>query len=325
MQKNRWRKEVPVYLFTGFLESGKTQFLKEALTEPQFATGEKNLVIMCEEGEVEIDASEFPHTKTDIIYVEDQEDINEEFFMELNNKYLPDKVLVEYNGMWMLDPLYLGFPENWMIVQEMTFVDSNTFTVYNNNMRNLVYDKFRYTDMVIFNRFPDTIDFMEFHKIVRVINRSCQIIYESPDGTIKVDEVVDPLPFDVEADKIDLEDRDFAYWYQDINAEPNKYKGKTVIFNGFVKNKGIKDPDKIIIGRPMMTCCEEDIAFAGYRAIYEPESKLVKVAIKDGEWARLTCICSAGFSKQYNEVLPLLKVKNIEYSPAPEDTLAVFY
>ena len=42
--------EIPVYIATGFLESGKTSFIKEILEDHEFTEGKKVLVICCEEG-----------------------------------------------------------------------------------------------------------------------------------------------------------------------------------------------------------------------------------------------------------------------------------
>ena len=55
MLERKWKRQVPVYLFTGFLESGKTTFMNESMAEPEFTAGERNLCILCEEGEVEPD------------------------------------------------------------------------------------------------------------------------------------------------------------------------------------------------------------------------------------------------------------------------------
>ena len=49
--------EIPVYLFVGFLESGKTKFIQETFEDPNFDSGDKTLLLICEEGEV--DASVF--------------------------------------------------------------------------------------------------------------------------------------------------------------------------------------------------------------------------------------------------------------------------
>ena len=44
--------DIPVYLITGFLESGKTTFINETISDPEFSQGERTLLICCEEGEV---------------------------------------------------------------------------------------------------------------------------------------------------------------------------------------------------------------------------------------------------------------------------------
>ena len=81
------RKEVPVYLFTGFLDSGKTTFIQETLEDPGFDGGEKTLVILCEEGEVELEPSRFVCKDVEIVTVEDEDDLNPQFLSELEAKY----------------------------------------------------------------------------------------------------------------------------------------------------------------------------------------------------------------------------------------------
>ena len=39
---------VPVYLFTGFLESGKTKFIQSTLEDKRFCRGERTLLLVCE-------------------------------------------------------------------------------------------------------------------------------------------------------------------------------------------------------------------------------------------------------------------------------------
>ena len=43
-------KQVPVYLFTGFLESGKTKFAQQTLEDASFNNGDRILLLVCEEG-----------------------------------------------------------------------------------------------------------------------------------------------------------------------------------------------------------------------------------------------------------------------------------
>ena len=223
--------DMPVYLFTGFLESGKTSFIDETLADKRFNNGQRTLLLVCEEGEAEYDESR-PYMKN--IYVEnieDEDELTSETLDILAKKHRASRVLIEYNGMWQLKTLYDNMPENWAVYQEFMFADATTFLTYNANMRGLVVDKLSGCELVVFNRFTKDMDKMAFHKIVRGISRRPDIAYEYTNGDVEYDEIEDPLPFDVEADTIELEDRDYAYWYQDIMAEPDVYKGKTMILS----------------------------------------------------------------------------------------------
>ena len=51
-------QEIPVYLFTGFMDSGKTTLVKETLSDESFTEGDKCLLICCEDGEVEYTEAE---------------------------------------------------------------------------------------------------------------------------------------------------------------------------------------------------------------------------------------------------------------------------
>ena len=44
---------IPVYIFSGFLEAGKTKFIQDTMEDPEFNAGEKTLILLCEEGEEE--------------------------------------------------------------------------------------------------------------------------------------------------------------------------------------------------------------------------------------------------------------------------------
>ena len=67
--------EVPVYLITGFLESGKTSFLQEIFESGEFADGERGLLISCEEGEVELDEKATLACKIDTVTLDEEEEL----------------------------------------------------------------------------------------------------------------------------------------------------------------------------------------------------------------------------------------------------------
>ena len=150
--------ETPVYLFTGFLEGGKTHIIQESLSDPSFNTGEKTLILMCEEGEEELDPSMFAGQNCRIEYVENQDDINPENLTRLFLAHKTDRVVIEYNGMWQLNQLYQSMPQGWFVFQEMMFADASTFLTYNANMRQLMVDKLTGCEMVVLNRtLPESI------------------------------------------------------------------------------------------------------------------------------------------------------------------------
>ena len=93
---------IPVYLFVGFLESGKTRFIQETMEDTRFHKGEKTLLLMCEEGEEELNPSRYEGGNVFIEYLEEEEDLTREKLQAFEKQYGFERVVIEYNGMWML-------------------------------------------------------------------------------------------------------------------------------------------------------------------------------------------------------------------------------
>ncbi|MDY3928532.1 MAG: GTP-binding protein [Clostridia bacterium] len=312
--------EIPVYLFTGFLEAGKTQFIQETLESEEFNSGENTLVIVCEEGICELEPKKFKVENVFIEYIEEQEDINKKAFESLEKKHKAQRVIIEYNGMWLLDNLYAALPKNWSVYQEIFTADAQTFENYNQNMRSLVADKLKSCELVMFNRATPVTDQEAFHKIIRSISKRCSIAYEFTDGHVEEDDIEDPLPFDVNADVIEIKDEDYALWYRDLADDTSKYIGKTLRFKGIVGREKQLGDKAFIFGRHVMTCCAEDIAFQGLICkAKEP------VDFKNRDWAIVTAKLIIGEHKVYNGEGPILIAKSIEKSIAPEQEVASFY
>ena len=260
-------QQIPVYVFTGFLDSGKTKFIQETLEDPRFNSGERTLLLVFEEGEEEYDFSTYPH---DQVYLEvlDQQTVTTKELEALAQKYKAQRVVAELNGMQLVGDLYMRFPEAWTVAQEVMFADTTTIMTYNANMRNLVMDKLVGAQMVVFNRLEPGADTMEYHKLARAANRRIDILYDYTDGTTSFDDVQDPLPFDVEAPVITLKDEDYALWYRDVNEEPGKYDGKTMRFKAQVAMLRREKNGMFAPGRFVMTCCVDDIEFCGIPCKY---------------------------------------------------------
>lgn len=314
------KKDIPVYLFTGFLESGKTKFIQETLEDRRFCNGERTLLLVCEEGEEEYAPEQFADKNVFIRVAASQEELTADRLSAWLKETRAERVVIEYNGMWLLDVLYGAMPEGWMVYQEFMFADAGTFLTYNANMRQLVYDKLKSCELVVFNRFNGSMDKMEFHKIVRAASRRSDIAYEYVGGKVEYDDIVDPLPFDINAPVVEIGDDDYAEWYRDMSEEPKKYEGKTVRFKCRALVRKKMPEHSFIVGRHVMTCCVQDIQFAGLVCQWDKVD-----TVKDDSWIVLTAKINFKFHRAYSKKGPVLTYIDSEPCDAPEQPVATFY
>ena len=311
---------IPVYLFTGFLEGGKTHIIQESMEDERFNTGEKTLIIVCEEGIDELDVSSFYGKNVYFASIDSEEDVTPQKLSACTEGHKIDRVIIEYNGMWMLNTLFSNLPDGWFIFQNMMFADANTFINYNANMRSLMFDKLSSCEMIVLNRTPDNLDKEEVHKIVRGVSRRATITYDYPDGHVEYDDIEDPLPFDVEADVIEIDDDDYALWYRDIGEDMQKYNGKKVKFKGIVARDMKLGKDSLIIGRHVMTCCAEDIAYNGLVCKFNSP-----VAYKTRDWILVEGTVKIERHRMYGRPGPVIYADSSAYTSKPEREVATFY
>ena len=314
-------KQIPVYLFTGFLDAGKSTFIQSTLEDKRFNAGEKTLLLCCEEGEVEYDFTAFSGPNVYLRKFEEEEEFNAEALSAAIRETEAVRVVVEYNGMWNMSTLYDNIPENWIVTQEIHFADSTTYAVFNSNMRNLVYDKLQTCDVIVFNRCSEKTDTDALHKIVRQANRRCNIFYEYPDGRSVLDEKVDPLPFDLNAKVVQIEDRDYAYFFSDLMENMQNYEGKTVSFTALFPEGSKPMPDGVFVaGRMLMNCCAADTQFAGMACYRNKAAKP-----EPGSWFRLTGKIRLQRNRLFSGKVPVIDVVSIDRAVQPEEPVATFY
>ncbi len=311
--------EIPVYIFTGFLDAGKTTFIQGTLEDERFNDGEKTLVLMCEEGEVEYERARFSSQNVFIESIEEPEELSPFLLSSYEKKYGIQRVIVEYNGMWPIGILFENLPQNWLVYQQYTFMDATTFLNYNANMRQQVVDKLAATEMVVFNRTTMDTDKEQFHRLVRALNRRCEILYEYTDGSVLPDTIEDPLPFDVNAPLIEISDRDYAVWYREVSESPEEYDGK--VFK--IKAMAVRAPEvpdgEFICGRQVMTCCVEDMQFAGFLCSYPNVDVLAT-----GNWVYVTAKLKFQYHPVYGQKGPVLIAEDVAFTTAPEQPIATF-
>ena len=312
--------EVAVYLFTGFLEAGKTRFIAETMRDPNFNDGSRRyLVIQCEEGEEELDPADYGENVS-VVSFDDEQRLTPDRLLALAKRAKADVIIVEYNGMWKLDSFYNALPDGFMVYQEIMIADSTTAISYNQNMRQLMVDKLQSCEMVVFNRVDENTDKTELHKLVRGVSRKSNICYEDENGEIEFDQMEDPLPFDINAPVIEIKDEDFAIFYRDLTEDFAKYNGKSVRFKGIVALDPSLPKENYAIGRHIMVCCADDIA---YRGVVAKGMGTLKLSTRD--WVIVEGKLTEEYSKLYRAKGPVLTVEKIERAEKPKEEVATFY
>lgn len=317
--QNRLR-DIPVYLFTGFLDSGKTTFIQSVLDTPDDSMEKKTLLLVCEDGEIEYNPSRFASENIIIQMVESEKELTKTFLSSLEARHNIDDVMIEYNGMWLLESLFRAMPPNWIIAQEICFMDATTFEMYNKNMRQQTFDKMKTPDLLVFNRcVRGEFDKNAFHKEVRIASRKVQIAYEYGPDDVEPDMIEDPLPYDMDKSIIEIKPEYFAEWYRDINENPINYEGKTLIITGRVALVDQMPPGQFAFGRHVMTCCIEDIQFAGLAAHWKEAEKY-----NVGDWVEIKAKIRNEYNDSYREEGPVLHCAYVKRTNPLEPEIATF-
>lgn len=317
-------REIPVYLFVGFLESGKTTFIQETFEDVNFDSGDKTLLLLCEEGEAEYEPAKFAFPGVTVSVIEDKADLNPENLARLGKEAGAGRVVIEYNGMWLLQELADALPENWIVYQCIATADATTALTYSrdNAMRGLMLDKIARSELIVFNRAEAVASpeaHQELHKLVRQASRRCDIAYEFADGSVAYDDIPDPLPFDLDAPIIEIGDEDYGIWYMDCQEEPAKYAGKTVRFLAQVCHTPKAGKDSFVPGRFAMTCCVQDIEFVGFPCKYDGCK-----ALEQRDWIVVTAKVNHKFHNVYRGKGPVLTAIKVEPGTKPLNDVVTF-
>ena len=308
-----------IYLFTGFLDSGKTTFIQDTITTTEFCDGEKSLLIVSEQGEVEYDQEKIEACNCDIVYVTSEDQWTYEYFEELRNKYNPTQVIIEVNGMYNVNRLLAcSKPDGWEIVQVLTTIDASTFQLYIQNMRSLIYTHVVHSDLLIFNRVNDSIKKSFLRNNIKAINSNVQIIYEKEDGTVNTLSD-DEMPFDLTQDELIVLDHDFGLFCMDILDHPQKYDGKTVTLKGKFIGLDKQLEDGFAMGRMAMVCCEEDTSLVGIVCQHPARKQLVP-----NEWIQVKGKIYLEYDSDLQGDICILKVDTLNVVQPLENEYVTF-
>lgn len=311
-------KEIPVYLATGFLESGKTSLISEMLTDREFLNGEKVLVICTEQGPVSYDENEIKAAGAEIVYLEDENGLTVDFFNEMRKKYKPDLAFIELNGMWQVDDIYGKIPKSWPIAQIFTTIDATSVEMYLANMRSLIMNIVKLTDCIIFNRCTSETNKGSLRRIMRAANPRASVIFEDIDGKIDND-VLEEVPYDTDGDKISLEEGDFGIFYLDATEHPERYEGKELTLKVLAYFDDQMPEGQFYGGRYAMTCCEADVQYIGVMCKNADLS-----GIKPLDAVMITGRFSIESNEMYNEPGPVIDIETITKTSEPREKYVYF-
>lgn len=304
-------------MINGFLESGKTEFITFTLNQPYFQIKGKTLLILCEEGENEYDEALLQKSRTELVLIDSEEEFNPANLTAIEKKYKPERIIIEYNGMWNFKNMKL--PWYWKIEQQITTIDGSTFPMYYNNMRSLLAEMIRKSEMIIFNR-CDTVreQLNTYKRNIKAVNQSADVIFEDSNG--EIDEIFEEdLPYDLSQETIELTDQGYGIWYLDSMEHLERYIGKKLVFTAMVLKPDHFPQGYFVPGRMAMTCCADDMAFLGYACEFAGAGVL-----KQKEWVKVTATVTREYWEDYKGEGPILHAISVEKTKAPKDEIISF-
>lgn len=313
------KREIPVYMICGFLDSGKTNFIAPMLTGEDFTADERTLLLVTEEGEEEYDEQAMLHYDVRMHAFEDKADFTREACLKLDNKYHPTQVVIEYNGMWNLPDVQEALPEHWVLYQIVTTIDATTFDSYSKNMSSLMMQQISNADMVVINRCTDELAEMLRGRNLKMLNRRAEIYLEYMGERMEEYDDGTP-PFDLSVPVLELKDEEFGVWYVDAMDNPERYQNKVVSFLGTVAYSDKFPRGTCACGRFAMVCCADDTTFLGV-LLKGPELK----DFKTKDWVRVTGRVKLEKHKIFQDNAgPVVHILDIAPAEAPKEELVYF-
>lgn len=311
--------KTPIYLITGFLESGKTSLIKNMLEDDGFSSGERTLILVCEEGIEEYEKTLLQKSNAVVETFDSLSEMTETRLNSLNEHYMPERIIIEYNSVWGIDKLFdVKKPSDWELVQMVALIDAATFENYMTNMRQMMSEAPKLADLVIFNRCNENTKKSQYRRMIKAMNNTANIIFENTDGTSDDGVSEEDLPYNMKADVIEIGDKEFGIWYIDCLEHPERYNNRVVRVKGQAFKMDDLPKRSYVFGRYAMTCCAADVGGIGFICQYANKRP------KAETWFYLTAKVEAAFSLIHGRDAVILIEQSTEPAEKPEDELVYF-
>ena len=321
---NMKKKEMMVYVILGFLEAGKTSLIRDLVTDDMFDGNAKTLILACEEGEEEYTQEVLQKGLSACEYIEDEDSFNGKIFEKFLKKHRPDRLIIEYNGMWPVKHIPQIYDEledicfdSEVVFQTLAVVNDETFALYMKNMPSMMVEHFKVSQMVIINRCSLETNKRAIRGSIKAVNPSAQIVYESEDDAFY--EMKEEMPFDINADVINIEDDDFGLWYIDMTEHQENYNGKTLKVTGMIQKAPGLPKEFVVFGRFAMTCCADDVQYMGFLCKADSWKEY-----KNKQYVTVTARMEYKYMKEYGEEGPVFYAEEVEEAEKPKEELVYF-
>ena len=212
----------------------------------------------------------------------------------------------------------MKLPWHWTIEQQITTIDASTFPMYFTNMKTLLAEMIRKSELIIFNRCDGIEDLNSYKRNIKAINQKADIVFENSEG--EIDEIMeDDLPYSLDDEVIELDNQGYGIWYLDSLDHLERYIGKKVRFTAMVLKPGNFPKGFFVPGRMAMTCCAEDMAFLGFACAYDGVDSL-----EEKQWVKVTAVVKKEYFADYNGEGPVLEALGVEKTKAPKEEVISF-
>ena len=204
-----------------------------------------------------------------------------------------------------------------VIFQTIDVANDETFQMYMKNMPSMMVDQFRMAEMIIINRCTLQTNKNAIRGSIKAVNPRAQIVYESEDDAFY--EMKDEMPFDINADIIDISEDDFGIWYIDMLDHPETYTGKTMRVSGMIQKPPGLPSGFAVFGRMAMTCCADDVQYMGFLCKADDWAPY-----KNQEYVTVVARLEFKYMKEYGEEGPVFYAESVEKAQKPKEELVYF-
>lgn len=302
-----------VTIIYGFLDAGKTTFIQEVLNKKSLAVSGNTLLVVCEDGEAEYDKEALALQNIDLVFLDEEERFQEETLTALETECKPERIIIEYNGMWKRHPEC--FPWYWDDIMEIAIIDAAVFPLYLMNMKSLVAEHVRGAELVIFRNCEDTKSLNTYRRNIKAVNQKANFIFRTAEGDVSPD-LDEDLPYRLTDEVLELDDKGFVTFYLDSLERLELYLGKRIHFIGMVYKMKNVDENTFMAARTVMTCCEADLALFG---IICKGVDLNRFAVHD--WVKVEAIVKKQYYEEVERELPVAVVTGIALCEEPEEEI----